>query len=257
VIDLHCHILPGIDDGPPTMADSLALARAAVGAGTTTIAATPHVSWDCSANTSALIARKVAEVRAALDAEGFALTLATGGEVALTRALELPDDELAALRLGGGPWLLLECPLSPTALNVESGLDALRERGHRLLLAHPERVPAFQRDPAMLARQVEQGSLTSMTAGAFTGRFGKEVQRFTFRLLEDGLVHSAASDAHSVDRRPPDLAPALRQAGLEDWQIDWLARTAPLAILRGEELPPPPAMDVAPRSGRLGRLLGR
>lgn len=264
MIDLHCHLLPGIDDGPPTMADSIALARAALEAGTTTIVATPHVSWDFTDNTAERIAEKVSEVRAALAAEALPLAVHRGGEVALTRALELPDDELAALRLGGGPWLLLECPLSPHALNVEAGIQTLRDRGHtRLLLAHPERVPAFQRDPEMLRRQVEQGAVTSMTAGAFAGRFGKEVQRFAQQLLADGLAHSAASDAHSVGRRAPDLAPALAEAGLDEAQVDRLGRAAPLAILRGLPLPEVPAgpdpgaADAATRPGRLGRLLGR
>lgn len=258
VIDLHCHILPGIDDGPATLQDTLALARAAVAAGTATIVATPHVSWDYPQNTAALIQEQVAEVNTALMEARMDLEVRPGAEVALTRALDLPDDDLAALRLGGGPWLLLECPLSPVAAGVEQGVQALRERGHeQIVLAHPERVPAFQRDRQMLERLIAGGVLTSVTAGAFVGHFGKDVQRFARRLLADGLVHDVASDAHSVQRRPPAIGPTLHEAGLDATQIDHLARAVPLAILQGVPLPPSPAMPEERRGGVLSRLLGR
>jgi protein-tyrosine phosphatase len=258
VIDLHCHILPGIDDGPSTMDDTLALARAAVAAGTRTMVATPHVSWDWPENSAAAIAGHVKTVNAALRAEGLDLEVRPGGEVALTRALDLPDAELTALGLGGGPWLLLECPLSPVAAGVEQSIEALRRRGHeQIVLAHPERIPAFQRDPELLERLVASGLRTSVTAGAFAGRFGKDVQRFAHRLLTDGLVHDVASDAHSTGRRPPAIGPVLRDAGLDDAQIDHLARAVPLAILDGTPLPIGPAMPPAPKRGALSRLLGR
>jgi protein-tyrosine phosphatase len=257
VIDLHCHILPGIDDGPQTMEDTLELARAAIAAGTTTIVATPHVSWDWPENSAALIARKAEEVNAVLRTERMDLEVRPGAEVALARALDLADAELSALTLGGGPWLLLECPLSPVAVGVEQGVQALRRRGHeRIVLAHPERVPAFQRDPEMLGRLVDSGLLTSVTAGAFTGRFGKEVQRFARRMLADGMVHDVASDAHSTRSRPPAIAGPLAETGLDAHQIDHLARAVPLAILQGVPLPLAPAMPQAKR-GVFSRLLGR
>lgn len=257
MIDLHCHILPGIDDGPQTLADSLEIARAAVAAGTTTIVATSHVSWDYPGNTSQLLAAKVAEVNAALMAERLDLEVRPGAEVALTRALDLTDQELAALRLGGGIWLLLECPLSPVAAGVEAGVNALRARGHeRIVLAHPERVPAFQKDPDMLARLVAGGCLTSVTAGAFVGRFGRDVERFARRLLADGLVHDVASDGHSAGRRPPQIAPVLREAGFDEPLIDWVGRGVPLAILQGTVLPPVPVFPPEKRGGVLSRLRG-
>jgi protein-tyrosine phosphatase len=259
VIDLHCHVLPGIDDGPQTMADALDLVRAAIAGGTTTILATSHVSWDYPQNTAASLAVKVDEVNAALLDARLDLEVRPGAEVALTRALDLPDEELERLRLGGGPYLLLECPLSPVAAGVEAGVNAIRSRGHeRILLAHPERVPAFQRDPDMLYRLVADGVLTSVTAGAFVGRFGKDVQRFARQLLADGVVHDVASDAHSTDRRPPGIVAPLREAGLDDGLIDWLGRGVPLAILGGTAIPRPPAPSAAPpKGGLLGRLLGR
>lgn len=260
MIDLHCHILPGIDDGPATIEDSLELARAAVADGTSTIVATSHVSWDYPNNHSVSLAAKVAEVNDALRRAQLDLEVRPGAEVALTRALDLQDDELARLTLGGGPWLLLECPLSPVAAGVEAGINALKSRGHeKILLAHPERVPAFQRDPEMLRRLVFNGALTSMTAGAFAGRFGKDVRKFAFTLLAEGLVHDIASDAHSVLRRPPSIITTLREAGIDDGLIDYYARGVPRAILEGAPIPIAPVLPApaVKRGGVRGRLRGR
>jgi protein-tyrosine phosphatase len=253
VIDLHCHILPGIDDGPPTMAESVDLARAAVAAGTATIVATPHVSYEY-ANTAAGIAEGVAEVNATLRREGVALEVLPGAEIAMTRAGELSDAELGELALGGGPYLLLECPLSATAPGFEVLAGALGARGHRILLAHPERCPAFQRDPAAYARLIGQGMLGQVTAGALVGRFGRHVQAFGQQLLRDGLAHDVSSDAHSALRRPPGIRGELEQAGFGE-QADWLSQDVPRAVLSGAPVPPAPAMPRQP--GLVSRLLRR
>src|SRR4051794_1040150 len=105
MIDLHSHVLPGIDDGPPTVEGSLDMARAAVAAGTRQLACTPHVTWDIP-NTSETVLTGMAALQETLDAEGIDLRLRQGGELAITRAVELPDDELLRLHLGGGEWLL-------------------------------------------------------------------------------------------------------------------------------------------------------
>ncbi len=247
MIDLHCHVLPGLDDGPPTMKDSLALAAAAAAGGTRTIVATPHVSWDWPANDGETIRAAVGAVNAALRTAGIAVEVLAGGEVALSRAADLTPTQLEALRIGGGAWLLVECPLTQDAAGLERGVASLAGQGHRILLAHPERCPAFQRDPGRLAALVADGALTSITATAFGGRFGRTVRRFAFELLARGLVHSVASDAHDAVRRPPALAAALQAAGLGE-QAEHLANSVPQAILRDEPIPEP-----APRPGRFGR----
>jgi protein-tyrosine phosphatase len=216
--------------------------------------ATPHVSREYPGNTAERIAEGVAQVNEALQREGVPLEVLTGAEVAGTRVGELSDDELTALRLGGGPYLLLESPLSPTATGFEAVAAALAVRGHRILLAHPERCPAFQRDPGAYARLVDQGMLGQVTAGALVGRFGRHVQAFGHRLLREGLAHDVASDAHSVDKRPPSIRAELEEAGYGA-QADWLGRDVPRAVLSGEPLPPAPAM---PRpAGLVSRLLRR
>lgn len=254
MIDLHCHLLPGIDDGPPTMEDTIALAQAAVASGTTTIVATPHVHWDWPANDARLIAAKVEEVRAALHAADVELEVLTGAEIGMTRAADLSAEELVALRLGGGTrggrYLLVECPLSPSAAGFDRVLDRLQHQGHDILLAHPERCPAFQKDPAALEALVARGMQTQITAGALVGRFGKAVQRYAEQLVRDGLGHLTASDAHSVERRPPTFGPDTTAAGLD---AEHFAQLAPAAILAGRPIPLAPAR---PKRG-LGRLLGR
>ncbi len=251
MIDLHCHVLPGIDDGPPTMADSLDLARAHVASGTSTVVATSHVSWDHPANGVANLPGLVGELRDALVAAEIPLDVRVGAEVALTRVGEMEDEELRALTLGGGPWLLVECPFTPSPAGFDIVLGELERRGHSLLIAHPERCPAFLADIDLLVSFTRRGMLTSVTAGALVGQFGRDPQRFAHELLRRGICHSVASDAHDLDRRPPGIRPVLERAGLADELITWLGEDVPAAILRGEDLPPQPAYE---RPGLLRRL---
>jgi protein-tyrosine phosphatase len=232
VIDLHCHVLPGLDDGPRTMSASLKMARAAVGLGVETIVATPHVS-ETFENRSADIREATAALTVELVRRGIPLNLRTGAEITIDKALEVDDGELTALRLGGGPYLLVECPLTrQDGKLVETLLMRVQERGHRVLLAHPERSPVFLHNIARLRRLVDEGMLTSVTAGAFTGHFGQLVRMFTMELLREGLVHDVASDAHDHEHRShASLAHAARAR--------WYTREAQAAILEGRPLIPP------------------
>ena len=123
------------------------LARAAAAQGTTVLVATPHVTYDHLHNTSERILASVEKVNRALRKQRIDLMVLPGAEVALERAGELEDDELAALRLGGGPWLLVECPMFAGGMGVDGQLHALASRGNRIVLAHPERCPVFQTRP--------------------------------------------------------------------------------------------------------------
>jgi protein-tyrosine phosphatase len=197
LIDLHCHILPGLDDGPTTLQESIDLARGAAADGITTIAATPHVDWSYPAVDSARIHDGVRALQARLDTAGVEVTVVRGAEVAATRALELDDDELRALTLGGGGWLLLECPLLLTLTpGFVDAARSLMRRGHRVILAHPERCPIFLRSPDLLVELVAEGMLTQVTAGALSRRYGRTVRDFALLLLQRGAVHVIASDAH-------------------------------------------------------------
>jgi protein-tyrosine phosphatase len=256
VIDLHSHILPGIDDGPPTLDGSLELARAAVAAGTRTILATPHINTDARID-AGLVAAGLETLRPALAEAEIPLEVLPGGEIAIWRLVDLDDAALRSLALGGGPYLLVESPFSPVVGDFEPLVLDLHARGHRVLLAHPERCPAFQRDPTRLERLVEAGALVQVTAGSMAGLFGTTVKRFTSGLLRDGLVHVIASDAHDAVKRPPGLTAgfaALERElpGVTEQQA-WLTEAAPRAVLDGAPLPERPPL---PRPGGLLRRLG-
>lgn len=236
MIDLHSHVLPGIDDGPETIEGSLALGRAAAAAGTRTIVATPHVSWRYR-NSPEVIAEGLANVQRRFAEEDVDLELRGGAELAMTRVGAVAPEELRRLSLNGGPWLLVEPPFTPVASNVEATVAELQLAGHRVLLAHPERCPIFHRHPEMLESLVREGALTSLTAGSLVGEFGETVRRFALELVRRELVHNVASDTHDERGRPPTIAPQLRQAGLGPLE-HWLTQAVPAAILEGSQAMP-------------------
>ena len=246
---MHCHVLAGIDDGPGTIDGSLALARAAAAAGTSTLVATPHVSSRYP-NSAETIARLVDELNVRLQAEGAALRVCPGAEIAMTRALDLSAGELSALHIGGGPWLLLEPALIQPLTGLDKIVRELQGAGHSIVLAHPERCLGFHRDPFLLEALVNTGVLTSITSGSLVGRFGAHVRRFALRLARDGLVHNVASDAHDHSRRPPRIARELERSGLGPL-AGWLTSAVPTAILNGEDVPPRPLdVDLSVPPGR-------
>jgi protein-tyrosine phosphatase len=256
VIDLHCHVLAGIDDGPRTIEESVELARAAARAGMTTLVATPHVNRRYP-NDAGTIAARAAELGERLAAEGVQLEIRAGAEISLGVAVELDPGELRRLSLGGGPWLLVEPPFASVASGLDILLLDLQRRGHRIVLAHPERCPAFQRDPRMLRSLVRDGLLTSITAGSLVGRFGGEVRRFAINLVAEGLVHNVASDAHDGGARAPGIAGELAHSGVAAL-ADWWTDAVPSAILAGEEVPSRPPVELPAASAtrrRWSRLL--
>jgi protein-tyrosine phosphatase len=238
VIDLHCHILPGIDDGPDDLEGSLAMAREHVARGTRTVVATPHVGWDHPNNASD-IASGVATVNAALKREGIELEVLPGAEVALTRAVDMTAEQLAGLRLGHGPWLLLEAPISVDSPGIEQLVGIVQGRGVRVLLAHPERCASFHSDPQLLERLVAAGCLAQVTSGALTGFFGRTVQAAARRYVDAGLIHVAASDAHDDVHRVPGIDGPLQEAGYGPLAA-WLGSDVPRALLDGVPIPPRP-----------------
>lgn len=238
------------------MATAVEMARAFVAAGTDTVTVTPHVSWDYPHVTSALIAAAVTELQEELDRQDVPLEVLPGAEVALSRASDLPDEELRALTLGGSGWLLVEPPFSPSLAGIEAVIDSLLLGGHRLLLAHPERSPSLAKDPERLRPYVDAGMLCQVTAGSLTGAFGRDVQRAGRRMVQDELAHVISSDAHDLVRRPPGLGEAA--ATLHDPEVAaWLTTAAPGAIATGAPIPPRPERETPRRGGLLTRLRGR
>lgn len=251
MIDLHCHILPGIDDGPATSEESLAMVRAAAAAGARTLVATPHVSMRYP-NRAAHIAQLVDDLRERVRAEQIDVEICAGAEIAIARVGDLQPEELDRLTLGGGRWLLIEPPFVSTAHGIEPIVADLQRRDYRVVLAHPERCVAFQRDPAMIESMVSAGALTSVTAGSLTGRFGRDVREFTLRLAQQGLVHNVSSDAHDVLRRPPGALSDIEQAGLGPLSR-WLTHEVPAAMLDDEVIPRRPVVELSLPPARSGR----
>jgi protein-tyrosine phosphatase len=156
--------------------------------------------------------------------------------------------------------MLLECPHRPTAgTEFHAFVHGLGDQGERIVLAHPERSPVFQRHPDRLAALVRDGVLTSITAASLLGSFGRTVQSFSLRLLREGLVHNVASDSHDAERRGPELLAGLQATEREVpgalRMADWLTRQVPEAILVGDELPLRP--ELPPQRGGVRRWLDR
>jgi len=256
VIDLHFHILPGLDDGPQTIEESVELARGATETGTRVVAATPHVRADHPFDL-ARIETGVRELRRVLHAAGVPLEVVAGGEVAIGELMELDPSVLRGICLGDGPYLLVESPYTEVGQLLERALFQAQLAGLRPVLAHPERSPCFIHNLDRLTDVVARGVLCSVTAASMAGRFGSTVREFTLRLFEGRLVHDVASDAHSLRSRPPGLAVGFDSLeeelrGLSE-QVGWYTNDAPAAMLAGEELPPPP--EALRRRGARGRRL--
>ncbi len=253
MIDLHCHVLPDIDDGPTDIEASLQMVQAALDDGIHTIVATPHVNHRYGSEPEA-IGTRVEELRAALARDRLPISLLAGAEIALSRLPGLDDEEIRMLCLGDSSCALVESPYTAVGSLMEESLFDLKVRGFRPLLAHPERCPEFQRDVPRLERLVDGGAVCSISAGSIAGQFGETVRRFAMRLLERELVHNVSSDAHDPVRRAPRLRASLSDpkslpgnAGLQLW----MTSTVPVAILADEPLPPRPPIQTSSRWRRL------
>jgi len=235
MLDLHTHILHGVDDGPETLDDSLALARSFVAAGVDTVAATPHVRDDYPTALDTMQAR-VAELQTALAAAGIPLDVRPGGEVAIDRLRPLDVDEQRGFGLGGETgYLLVEFPYYGWPLELATRVDELRERGLTPIIAHPERNPDLQASPMQLRPLVDAGALVQVTAASVDGRLGRRARKTAAALLELGLVHLLASDAHEPDSFRLSMRPALASLH-DDGLTRWLTEDVPRAILAGETI---------------------
>jgi protein-tyrosine phosphatase len=213
LIDLHAHILPGYDDGVRSIEEARDLARAAAAEGVTAIAATPHVRDDYPTTVERML-RGVALLREDFAREGIPVEVLTGGELDLDRMWRLGPDELPQFTLAGtGRWLLVEMPYRGWPLLFERQLDALRRLGMDALLAHPERNAEVQADPGRLAPFVAAGLRVQVTAASVDGRLGSTPLDCARALLERGLVHVVASDAHAPAVRETGLAAAVEALG--------------------------------------------
>jgi protein-tyrosine phosphatase len=212
MIDLHSHILPGIDDGARDLGMSLAMARLAVADGIHTMACTPHIYPGMYMNDSAGIEAARAALQAELVREGIALRLVTGADVHLVPGL---IDGLRAGRvptLNGSRYLLLEPSHTSPPPRFEDSVFNLIASGYTPIITHPERLTWVEQHYPVFQRLIQQGAWMQVTAGALTGTFGKRAKYWGERFLGDGHTHLLATDAHSDGRRLPRLSEAVEIA---------------------------------------------
>jgi protein-tyrosine phosphatase len=235
VIDLHCHILPALDDGALDMRDSVGLARQAAGDGIEAVCATPHIRHDHDVRIEEMVER-VEALNASLREEGLPVTVLQGGEVAETAVEALSEEELGRVSLGSGSWVLLEPAPGPLTETLLRRVAHLAERGHRTIVAHPERhlsADMYERIAALIAA----GALVQATADFFLRERTAAGMR---SLAEAGLVHVLSSDAHSSHGgRPLKMNAAFeRLAEIEPVasHLDWMRDVAPRTIVEGGEL---------------------
>jgi len=238
MIDLHCHILDAIDDGARDADDSVGMARQAEEDGIEAVCATPHIRHDHDVRIEELAGR-VRGLNARLEQELIAVKILQGGEVAETAVEGLGEEELARVALGGGNWILLEPAPGPLSDTLLRRVAHLHERGYRALVAHPERhlsADMFERMAALVA----EGALIQATADFF---LREQMAVGMLAMAERGLVHVLSSDAHTVlAGRPVRLSPALeklREVELLAPHVEWIAETAPSAIVNGDPIEVP------------------
>ena len=252
MIDLHCHLLPGVDDGAATIGDSVAMAEAAIADGVEGIVCTPHVNRHFPTDPHS-IAQAVTDLGRAFAERGVALRVYPGAEVAFSSVQDLDDDALRACCVAEGPYLLLEPSFSNPMPFIGEMLFQLGLKRLRPLIVHPERSLYLQREPDRLEDLVAQGAGLIVNVGSVTGAFGKVPHKVAWDLLERGLVHAVASDAHEPTTRAPVLAGPLASQPIDDAALEFLTTTVPRAIVAGEPLPPNPPRVAPPRRRLFGR----
>lgn len=209
MIDLHSHILPGIDDGAPDLATALELSKIAVNDGITHMVCTPHIHPGRYDNTLETIQQALNELQAGLIEQHIDLVIHAAAEVRFGMELMVSVKQQSIPFLGewqGKPVLLLEFPHGEIPFGAERLTAWLLQQGIKPMIAHPERNKGLLRAPEKLKPFLEQGCLLQVTAGAVAGRFGQAVQELAYKLLKEDVVTILASDAHNIEHRPPVLS---------------------------------------------------
>lgn len=237
MIDLHSHVLPGIDDGPATLDGSLDMLHAARADGIEQLAATPHVRYDYP-TTPEQMEQLVADVNEA--GGGIGVEVLPGGELHLEYAETLDDDALRRFGLGGNAGLLLlEFPYVGWPMNLRDLVFRLKVRGFSAVLAHPERNAAVQARPERLRELVDAGVWIQLTAASVDGRLGRRTAAAARTLLDADLAHLIASDAHAPALRAVGMTAAAEAVG-DEALARWLTHDVPQALLGSENPPPRP-----------------
>ena len=243
MIDLHTHVLPGVDDGARTLGEARAMALDLASQGVTVLAATPHVRDDFPTTPEAM-EEAVAEVRADFEANRVPVDVVHGAEVDLSLLWVIPPEELRRLTIAQtGRYLLLEFPYRGWPFALDSAVKRLVGLGVTPLLAHPERNPEVQDRPERVHDIVEAGALVQVTAASLEGSRDRAAQAAALRLLDLGLVHVLASDSHGPHISREGMSAA--EATLDDPELArYLTVEVPGAIVAGEPVPERPQVGL-------------
>ena len=258
LVDIHAHVLPGIDDGPEELEESLEMARAAASNGVRTIAATPHLRSDFPGVHVEEIAERCETLAHALRDAGIPLQIEPAAEVSLVWATEASEEHLRLATYGQlGHDLLIETPGQVAML--DQMLHRLQAQGLRIVLAHPERSPEFQREPERLTRLAEQEVLLQVNAMSLLAPGRSGVRRLAERMCRDGLAHVIASDAHrATEWRPVTALPEGIEAAaalVGAARAHWMAAAVPQAITEAKAVPEAPPIEAVPERRGLFRRM--
>ena len=251
MVDIHSHVLPETDDGAISLEESVAMCRAAADDGIKIIVATPHMfNGVHDTPDKETINQKIAVVTQAC---GACVNIVPGGEVRYSHEVfQEAGDPGARVRLNGGSYMLLEFPYLSMPPNIEMTIFQILNLGVTPVIAHPERNRRLQEKPAILADLIERGAFAQLDAGSLTGSFGREAHHLAKRIIEAGLAHFIATDAHHQDRRRPVLSSAAAIAA--DWGGEEYARAMveanPEALINDRAIPFQPDADVDALLGR-------
>ena len=233
LIDIHSHILPGVDDGAKTLEEALEMCKIAEADGITTIVATPHSMNGLYINQKETVCRKVDEFNSILKKEKIKINILPGLDLHFYPELlfHLKNGKILTLN-NHGCYLIVEFPevISP---HIESICFNLQIQGVVPIISHPERNYFFRKNPQLLQDFVDRGALVQVTAMSITGEFGIEAEKAVKNLLKKNLVHIIATDAHSIGKRPPLLSPAVKVAAeiVGEEQAQRMVTTIPERII--------------------------
>ena len=246
MIDLHCHILPDVDDGAATLGESCCMARLAASDGMKTIVATPHTCDGLYRNNREDIVAKVSALNAELTRADIPLQVLAGDEVRLTTGVTDKLRRGEASTINKSRYILLALPKIFHAETVKDEIFALRMNGYVPILAGPERSPGLQRDFDCLKELVGLGVFCQITAASLTGGFGREVKFVAEKMVLQGLAHVIASDSHASSWREPILSAAVKKAARilgDEAQARRLVSDLPEAIIGDRDV----AMEIPSR----------
>lgn len=262
MIDLHCHMLPGIDDGAPDLETALEMARTAVADGITVTACTPHIYPGMFENTHSGIREACESFRSALAEEGIPLEVTYGADIQITPDLVagLADGRLPTLN--ESRYFLFEPPHHIAPPGMLDLIHNVLVAGYVPVITHPERLSYVEDYYSQFEQAARMGAWLQLTGGSLIGRFGKPIQAITERFLSDGITHLLATDAHNLGNRKPQLSEARSAAAslVGEEEAERLVITRPRAILDNLDPASVPAPVVAPlkapRKGFFSRLFG-